>query len=129
MSQRSYFECVDIGQLLADYPVGDDFTRRYRSISRDELRAIQEAQFRTVMARGWQIPFYQRLWGAKGIEPGDIRSLDDITRLPVYDKSDLMASVNAHPPYGDFDGRRQDPVVFHTTSGTTGRPQPLMFGP
>lgn len=129
MSQRTYFECIDIKQLLADYPVGDAFTRRYRSISRDELRGLQEAQFARLMARGWQIPFYQRLWGANGIEPGDIRSLDDITRLPVYDKSDLMASVNAHPPYGDFDGRGVDPVIFHTTSGTTGRPQPLMFGP
>jgi phenylacetate-CoA ligase len=129
MSQRSYFECVDIRQLLADYPVGEDFTRRYRRISRDELRSLQEVQFARLMARGWQIPFYQRLWGAKGIEPGDIRGLDDITKLPVYDKTDLMASVNAHPPYGDFDGRGADPVVFHTTSGTTGRPQPLMFGP
>ncbi len=129
MSQRSYLECVDIQQLLRDYPVGDDFTRRYRSISRDELRACQETQFQRLVARGWQIPFYQRLWRARGIEPGDIRSLDDITRLPVYDKSDLMASVNAHPPYGDFDGRGSDPVIFHTTSGTTGRPQPLMFGP
>lgn len=129
MSQRSYLECVDIQQLLRDYPIGDDFTRRYRSISRDELRACQETQFQRLIARGWEIPFYQRLWGARGIEPGDIRSLDDITRLPVYDKSDLMASVNAHPPYGDFDGRGSDPVIFHTTSGTTGRPQPLMFGP
>lgn len=129
MSHRTYFECFDIKQLLADYPVGDDFTRRYRSISRDALRALQEAQFKRLMERGWQIPFYQRLWGAKGIEPGDIRGLDDITKLPVYDKTDLMASVNAAPPYGDFDGRGSDPVVFHTTSGTTGRPQPLMFGP
>jgi phenylacetate-CoA ligase len=129
MSQRSYFECVDIQQMLRDYPVGADFTRRYRSISRDELRACQDVQFARLMARGWQIPFYQRLWGARGIEPGDIRSLDDITKLPVYDKTDLMASVNTVPPYGDFDGRGSDPVIFHTTSGTTGRPQPLMFGP
>ncbi|WP_303810364.1 phenylacetate--CoA ligase family protein [Sandarakinorhabdus limnophila] len=129
MSQRSYFECLDIKQLLTDYPVGEDFTRRYRSISHDELRGLQEAQFKRLIARGWQIPFYQRLWGARGIEPGDIRSLDDITKLPVYDKSDLMESVNAAPPYGDFDGRGSDPVIFHTTSGTTGRPQPLMFGP
>ena len=49
--------------------------------------------------------------------------------MPVYDKSDLMASVEAHPPYGDFSGRGDSPIVFHTTSGTTGRPQPLLFGP
>jgi phenylacetate-CoA ligase len=129
MSFPIYFEAFDGKQMLADYPVGDAFTARYASMSRDELHALQEARFAKLMARGWEIPFYQRLWGAQGIEAGDIRSLADITKLPVYDKSDLMASVNEYPPYGDFDGRGSDPVVFHTTSGTTGRPQPLMFGP
>jgi phenylacetate-CoA ligase len=84
------------------------------------------------MERGWQIPFYQRLWRACGIEPGDIRGLPDITKLPVYDKSDLMTSIAEHPPYGDYAGLgREDrpPTIFHTTSGTTGRPQALLFGP
>jgi phenylacetate-CoA ligase len=129
MSFPTYFEAFDAKQMLADYPVGDAFTARYAAMSRDELSALQNQRFLTLMQRGWQIPFYHRLWGAQGIEPGDIKSLADITKLPVYDKSDLMESVNAHPPYGDFDGRGGDPVVFHTTSGTTGRPQPLMFGP
>ncbi|OYY77662.1 MAG: CoF synthetase [Sphingomonas sp. 28-62-20] len=129
MTFPTYFEAFDARQMLADYPIGDAFTARYTGMSRDELRSLQEAQFTRLMTRGWEIPFYQRLWGAKGIEPGDIRSLDDITRLPVYDKTDLMASVAAQPPYGDFAGRGADPVIFHTTSGTTGRPQPLLFGP
>jgi phenylacetate-CoA ligase len=129
MSFPTYFEALDIKQILADYPVGDAFVTRYRNISRDEIFALQDAQFKKLMQRGWEIPFYQRLWGAQGIEPGDIKGLTDITKLPVYDKADLMASVNEFPPYGDFDGRGNTPVVFHTTSGTTGRPQPLMFGP
>ena len=127
MSYPTYFEAFDAKQMLADYPL--DLVGAYGATSRDQLHAIQEARFATLMGRGWQIPFYQRLWGAKGIEAGDIRSLDDIVKLPVYDKTDLMASVASSPPYGDFDGRGSDPVVFHTTSGTTGRPQPLMFGP
>jgi phenylacetate-CoA ligase len=129
MSFPTYFEAFDAKQMLADYPVGDAFTARYVSMSRDELQSLQNGRFLKLMQRGWQISFYQRLWGAKGIEPGDIRGLADITKLPVYDKTDLMASVNDYPPYGDFDGRGDDPVIFHTTSGTTGRPQPLMFGP
>jgi phenylacetate-CoA ligase len=129
MSFPTYFEAFDAKQMLADYPVGDAFTARYASISRDELYALQEVRFTRLMQRGWEIPFYQRLWGAQGIQLGDIRGLEDITKLPVYDKADLMASVNENPPYGDFDGRGNNPVVFHTTSGTTGRPQPLMFGP
>jgi phenylacetate-CoA ligase len=127
MTYPTYFEAFDARQMLADYPL--DLVGTYGAMSADELRGIQEARFATLMARGWNIPFYQRLWGEKGIELGDIRGLDDIVKLPVYDKTDLMASVAANPPYGDFDGRGDTPVVFHTTSGTTGRPQPLMFGP
>ncbi len=132
MSFPTYFEALDHRQMLADYPVGDAFTARYRPMSRDELFAIQDAQFRRLMQRGWEIPFYQRLWGAQGIEPGDIAGLADIGKLPVYDKSDLMASIDAHPPYGDFaglGGADRPPAIFHTTSGTTGKPQVLMFGP
>ena len=129
MSHPTYFETFDIREMLADYPVGDAFAARYAAMSRDELWSIQDARFRKLMRRGWEIPFYQRLWGTRGIEPGDIAGLADITKLPVYDKSDMMASVQAHPPFGDFHGRGHSPVIFHTTSGTTGRPQPLLFGP
>jgi len=132
MSHPTYFEAFDARQLLQDYPIGDAFVRRYTAISRDELRALQEERFARVMRRGWEIPFYRRLWGGKGIEPGDIRGLDDLPKLPVYDKSDLMASIAGHPPYGDYAGVGGDerpPIIFHTTSGTTGRPQALLFGP
>lgn len=134
MTFPSYFEAFDARQMLADYPVGDAFTQRYTGMSRDELFAIQDKQFRRLMQRGWQIPFYQRLWGNAGIEPGDINGLADITKLPVYDKSDLMASIADHPPFGDFAGidmkdASRAPSIFHTTSGTTGRPQALLFGP
>jgi phenylacetate-CoA ligase len=132
MTFPTYFESFDARQMLADYPVGDAFVKRYTGMSRDELHALQDARFRTLMRRGWEVPFYQRLWGAKGIEPGDIGGLEDITKLPVYDKTDLMASIAEHPPYGDFGGvggADRQPVIFHTTSGTTGRPQALLFGP
>ncbi len=133
MTFPTYFEAFDGKQMLRDYPVGAEFVSRYRSMSRDEIFGMQDARFRTLMQRGWQVPFYRRLWGAQGIEAGDIRGLADIEKLPVYDKTDLMASIAEHPPYGDFHGMGEaasrPPVVFHTTSGTTGKPQVLMFGP
>jgi phenylacetate-CoA ligase len=132
MSFPTYFEAFDAKQMLADYPVGDAFLSRYKEMSQDELRAIQNAQFLKLMKRGWELPFYQRIWGAAGVEAGDIQGIDDITKLPVYDKSDLMASIAEHPPYGDFAGLGGDdraPAILHTTSGTTGRPQTLLFGP
>jgi hypothetical protein len=108
MSFPTLFDSIDIKQMLTDYPIGDAFIARYAGMSRDELYSIQNAQFIKLMTRGWQVPFYQRLWGAKGIEAGDIRSVTDITKLPVYDKTDLMASIADHPPYGDFSGLGSD---------------------
>lgn len=130
----SYFDFVDHRALLADYPVAE-FRNAYRGISRDALVAMQNERFTALMQFAWKVPFYHRRWSAAGIEPGDIRSLEDLPKLPAYSKSDLMASVESHPPLGDFHGLdawpcdRRPPLVFHTTSGTTGTPQPLMWGP
>lgn len=135
MTVFDYVTAMDHPALLRDFPIGADFPGALRGLSRDALRARQEADFRKLLAFAWQVPFYQRLWGAKGIEPGDIRGLDDLPKLPAYDKSDLMASVAAYPPIGDFHGQdahppeRRPQIIMQTTSGTTGTPQPLLFGP
>lgn len=127
-----YFEAVDHAALTRAFPLRD-FLQVYQGMSRDELRAWQEAQFHALMTFAWQVPFYRRHWGAQGIEPGDIQGLDDLAKLPTYSKSDLMASVEEHPPLGDFHGidvhDKRHPLIFHTTSGTTGKPQPLFWGP
>lgn len=126
-----YFDEADIRRMLAEYPIGAAFLEGPARLSRDELHALQNRRFLRVVERASQVPFYRRLWGAKGIERGDIRSLDDIARLPAFSKADLMASVEKHPPFGDYHGmgdRERPSVVLHTTSGTTGAPQPLFFG-
>ena len=135
MSGQNYFEAVDIRRMMAEYPLGDAFVETFSRMSRDELRALQDKRFKKIVARAWQIPFYQRLWGAQGIEAGDIRGLDDTTKLPAFSKTELMKSIEDYPPFGDFHGLdsftpgQRPPVVFHTTSGTTGTPQNLFFGP
>jgi len=135
MPQPTYFQSFDIDQLLRQFPLDKAFTDKFCNLSRDALHVEQDAMFKRCVARAWQIPFYQRLWGQAGIAAGDIRSLDDITKLPVFGKHDIMASVEACPPLGDFHGWRDGteagdrPLIFHTTSGTTGRPQPLVFSP
>ena len=129
-----YFAAANVEHLVADHPIGSDFDEFARTTSRDELLARQDRLFRRCVHRAWRTGFYRRLWARHGIEPGDIGGIEDIAKLPVFDKSDLMASIDAYPPFGDFggfdpaDGDRAT-VVFHTTSGTTGRPQPLLFGP
>jgi phenylacetate-CoA ligase len=126
-----YFTAADPAAIARDYPAVETL----RGLSRDALRARQETRFRRVMEFAWRVPFYRRLWGKAGAEPGDIRTLDDLPKLPAYDKADLMASVAEHPPIGDFHGQdchadgSRPQIILQTTSGTTGTPQPLLFGP
>ena len=130
---QTWLDACNADELLREHPIGDDFAAFAKAISRDELFARQDRLFRRCLECAWGTGFYRRLWGAAGIEPGDVKGLDDLGKLPVFDKGDLMASLEAHPPFGDFggfhpqDGERP-PVVMHTTSGTTGRPQVLLFG-
>ncbi len=150
----SYFEEARLDRLFAEYPVGEAFLAGPARLSRDELRSIQDRRFRQVVARGWEVPFYARRWRAAGLEPGEVCGLDDISKLPPFSKQDLMESVRAYPPFGDFHGTERGPAapraeprakprakpgsepgpggrhaaVFHTTSGTTGDPQPIFYG-
>ena len=138
----SYFEEARPGRLLEEYPAGEAFLAGPARMSRDELRSLQDRRFRQVVARGWEVPFYARRWRVAGLEPGDVRGLDDIAKLPPFSKHDLMESVREHPPFGDFHGMDRGPAengpggdaggrhaaVLHTTSGTTGDPQPLFYG-
>ena len=130
---KNYFASADLAGIVREHPMGAAFAAFAGGISRDELFVRQDRLFRRCLRRAWQTGFYRRLWGAAGIEPEDIKGLADIHKLPVFDKSDLMASIEARPPFGDFGGFEladadHPPVVFHTTSGTTGQPQPLLFG-
>lgn len=130
-----YHQSYDFPELLRDYPIGDAFVERFSNMGRDELRRFQEHRFLRCVDRAWQIPFYQRLWTTHGLEPGAIRSLDDLELIPIFSKSDLMQSVADHPPLGDYHGYDPEdsttaaPLLFQTTSGTTGTPQPLFFSP
>lgn len=89
--------------------------------ARDDL--ILE-RIQQVMAYAWDTsPFYREKWGAAGLEPEDIRSLEDFERVPVIVKEELRADQAAHEPFGSY--LCVDPTeVKHVngTSGTTGRP-------
>lgn len=118
-------------RLARDYPWGQAFLERFVGMSADELRDLQERRLRAVLACAWDTPFYQRLWAAEGAEPGDLRGIDDLRRLPVVDKAMVSADIEEHPPLGSLAIRASGaarPQVLQTTSGTTGQPQPVLWG-
>jgi len=134
MDEPTYFDCLDLNAIRADHPIGNGFLA-FARLSRDEIRSRQERQFARLVARAGKMAFYRRLWKRVGAELGDIKSLDDLAELPTFGKSEIVESIEIAPPFGDFAGAdsydlaSRPPMIFHTTSGTTGRPQPLLFGP
>ena len=63
-------------------------------------------------------PFYRARFQEKGLLPEDIRSLEDITKLPFVTKQDMRDNY----PYGMFAVPPSQIVRIHASSGTTGRP-------
>ncbi|MCS6948342.1 MAG: hypothetical protein NZM12_12080 [Steroidobacteraceae bacterium] len=135
MNFPAYYESFDYAQLRRTFLLGEQFERDFARAPRAHIEAHQQRLFARCIARAWEIPFYQRLWRAAGLTPADVRGLEDIGRLPIFDKAALMRSIAEHPPYGDYHGWDRWPAaarpvtVLHTTSGTTGRPQLVLFSP
>ena len=99
-----YPRALDFEALHREFPPPPDYFRTIYKMPRDELRALQEKRFLQTMARGWEIPFFQRHWGKAGMEKGDVRSLADIEKVPPYTVRDIRDSIERAPPFGDFMG-------------------------
>ena len=97
-----------------DGPVWD----RVESISRDEMGALQARRLRNCVAHAVaNVPLYRERLGAAGVAPGDVRSLEDLSRLPFTVKQDLRDNY----PYGMFAVPMEEVVRLHASSGTTGK--------
>ncbi len=87
-------------------------------ISREDLKKLQYERLKTTILRALNVPFYQKAFKEKGIAASDIRSIDDITKLPFTTKDDLRSNY----PFGMAAIPLKDCVRVHSSSGTTGNP-------
>lgn len=86
--------------------------------SREQIRAWQDERLvKTVHHAYRNIPYYRNLMDQKGVTPDDIRSVDDLHKLPFLTKNDLRDAY----PYGLLAVPKGDVVRIQSTSGTTGR--------
>jgi len=89
------------------------------SAPREEIEAIQLERLRETARRVYAIsPFYKQKFDELGILPQDIKSVDDIAKLPFTKKQDLRD----HYPFGLFCVPMSEVVRIHSSSGTTGKP-------
>ncbi len=89
------------------------------AVSIDELRALQLSRLKQSLAHAYtnQAP-YRAKCEAAGVQPEDLKTLEDLRRFPFTSKSDLRDAY----PYGMLAIPREKCVRVHASSGTTGRP-------
>ena len=132
-----YCKSIDWDGFFAENPPPDVWCEHvFLKWSRDQIQAYQERRFLAIMELGWKNKFYRRFWGEAGIEPGDIRGLADLEKLPIFSSEDVKKSIEDHPPFGEVCGiddplayMSQVPLKLQTSGGTTGAPRPTLFGP
>ena len=86
--------------------------------SREQMAALQSERLVKTVKRVYEnIPFYKDKFDSLGIKPGDIRGIEDITKLPFTVKTDLRDNY----PFGLFAVPQSELVRIHASSGTTGK--------
>ncbi len=89
------------------------------TLSREEMEELQLSRLKETVSRVYEkVPAYRQKMIDAGIKPEDIKSLEDLKRLPFTNKKDLRDNY----PFGLFTVPKKDLVRIHASSGTTGKP-------
>jgi len=89
------------------------------SMSRDEMHKLQSYRLKHIVEHAYHnTPFYRKKMQELGITPSDIRTIDDIVKLPFTVKQDLRDNY----PFGLMAVPMSEIVRLHASSGTTGKP-------
>jgi phenylacetate-CoA ligase len=89
------------------------------TMPREKLAALQLERLRETVRNAYEnVPLHRSRMQAIGLEPEDIRSLDDVAKLPFTLKTDLRDQY----PFGMFARPREKVLRLHASSGTTGKP-------
>ena len=105
------------------------WTPDLETLTREELEKRQLRLFRRRMKYVIEkSPFYKRKYGEAGVTPGDIKTMEDVRKVPFTTKMELLKSQEEHPLFGDFPCLPPEAAcrVFQT-SGTTGVPLKVPF--
>ncbi|HEY7127561.1 MAG TPA: AMP-binding protein [Ktedonobacterales bacterium] len=93
------------------------------TLPREDLQALQLLKLRRFCEWAYaNSAFHTRRWKAANFHPEQLKTLDDLRRIPFMTREEWMESQLAHPIYGDLPASEQSNAIrYHLTSGTTGR--------
>ena len=94
------------------------FQKEIETMPLEEMKKLQSEKLVKQVKHVYEnVPYYRDLMDKKGVSPDDIKSIDDLHKLPFLTKADLRDAY----PYGLLAKPLEDCVRIHSTSGTTGR--------
>lgn len=94
------------------------YQKELECASREDMLALQNQRFMNQIKHVWEkVPYYHKKMEEKGVTIDDIKSLDDLKKLPFLTKDDLRDAY----PYGLLGAPLKDCVRIQSTSGTTGK--------
>ena len=91
-------------------------------MSREEIEALQLERLQATVKHCMNSPFYKKRFDEIGLKPEDIRSLDDLRKIPFTTKQDLRDTY----PFGMASVPLRQCVRLHSSSGTTGNPTVIL---
>ena len=98
--------------------MGNYFQQEIECMPHEKIRELQNERLLKQVRHVWEnVPYYRAKMQEKGITPDDIKSLDDLHKLPFLTKDDLRKAY----PYGLMGKPLKDCVRIQSTSGTTGQ--------
>ncbi len=91
-------------------------------VTPEKLRRYQNRALRRTMRYAWKVPLYRKKWRTAGIAPGDMTTVDDLPKLPLTTKQDLIEAFpnDIVPP-----GYDTDAAFLVGTSGSSGQPMQM----
>lgn len=98
------------------------FNPEIETLSRAQIRTLQFARLQTTLQRCMNTPFYKQRFDKLGIQISDIKSLDDLRKIPFTTKQDLRDNY----PFGLSAVPLSQCVRLHSSSGTTGKPTVIL---
>ncbi len=100
------------------------WNRELETLPRQKLEQLQLERLKKILKRVYQrVPHYKKKFQETGINPSNIKSLDDIKKLSFTTKEDLFVDY----PYGLLSIPIEKVIRLHTSSGTTGKPKAIFF--
>ena len=92
------------------------------TLTREQISALQLERLQTTVRHCMNSPFYKQRFEEIGLKPEDIKSLDDIRKIPFTTKADLRDTY----PFGMASVPLRECTRLHSSSGTTGTPTVIL---